>query len=102
RGVILYVRVFDGAIAKNAQIKMMATRAAGIALEVGALKPGMIPGASLHTGEIGYVVTNLKSTREAKVGDTITLATHPATEQLPGYRNVQPFVYAGFFPESNE
>ena len=56
----------------------------------------------MQAGEIGYVVTNLKSTREAKVGDTITLSTQPASEQLPGYRDVQPFVYAGFFPESNE
>ncbi|MDB5175625.1 MAG: translation elongation factor LepA [Candidatus Saccharibacteria bacterium] len=102
RGVILYVRVFDGAIAKAAQIKMFATGAPGIALEVGALKPDMTPGKSLESGEIGYIVTNLKSTRQAKVGDTVTLSANPATEPLPGYRNVQPFVYAGFFPESNE
>lgn len=102
RGVILYVRVFDGDIDKNAQIKMIATDANGIALEVGSLKPDMTPGASLKTGEIGYIVTNLKTTRDAKVGDTITLLSNPANEPLPGYRDVQPFVYAGFFPESNE
>lgn len=102
RGVILYVRVFDGAIVKNAGIQMMATGANGIALEVGALKPDMTPGTSLNEGEIGYIVTNLKSTREAKVGDTITLQSKPASQPLPGYKNVQPFVYAGFFPESNE
>ena len=102
RGVILYVRVFDGAIHKSDQIKMMATSASGIALEVGSLKPQMLPDKVLVSGEIGYIVTNLKSTREAKVGDTITLTANPATEPLPGYRNVQPFVYAGFFPESNE
>jgi len=102
RGVILYVRVFDGHIDKNAQIKMMATGANGLALEVGALKPDMHPGKHLQTGEIGYVVTNLKSTREAKVGDTITLTNSPAVEALPGYKDVLPFVYAGFFPESNE
>lgn len=102
RGVILYVRVFDGQISKQANIKMMATSASGIALEVGALKPGMTPEPSLKTGEIGYIVTNLKSTREAKVGDTVTLSSQPATQALPGYRDVQPFVYAGFFPESNE
>lgn len=102
RGVILYVRVFDGSIAKNASIQMMATKAHGIALEVGALKPDMTAGSALSTGEIGYIVTNLKSTREAKVGDTITLSSNPAVAPLPGYRNVQPFVYAGFFPESNE
>ncbi len=102
RGVILYVRVFDGHIARGAQIKMMATSAHGLALEVGALTPEMTPKTNLEPGEIGYVVTNLKSTREAKVGDTITLTTAAASEPLPGYRNVRPFVYAGFFPESNE
>lgn len=102
RGVILYVRIFDGQISKQSNIKMMATSATGIALEVGALKPGMTPEPLLKTGEIGYIVTNLKSTREAKVGDTVTLTGQPATQALPGYRDVQPFVYAGFFPESNE
>jgi GTP-binding protein LepA len=81
---------------------MMATSATGLALEVGALTPDMTAGESLQAGEIGYLVTNLKSTREAKVGDTITLSTNAATQPLPGYRDVQPFVYAGFFPESNE
>jgi GTP-binding protein LepA len=102
RGVILYIRVFDGAISKNDQIKMMATNVSGIALEVGALKPEMTAGQSLQAGEIGYIVTNLKTTRDAKVGDTVTLTAQPATQQLPGYKDVQPFVYAGFFPESNE
>jgi GTP-binding protein LepA len=102
RGVILYVRMVDGAIRKNNQLVMMATKAPGLALEVGALKPDMSPAAGLQTGEIGYIVTNLKSTREAKVGDTVTLANNPATQALPGYKEVKPFVYAGFFPESNE
>lgn len=102
RGVILYVRVFDGQIAKNSQIKMKATGAEGVALEVGSLKPHMLPSARLDTGEIGYVVTNLRSTREARVGDTVTLTAKPADEPLPGYKEVKPFVYAGFFPESNE
>ncbi|HVS58796.1 MAG TPA: translation elongation factor 4 [Candidatus Saccharimonadales bacterium] len=102
RGVILYVRVFDGEIKKNAAIKMIATGAEGLALEVGALKPEMNPSTSIQAGEIGYIVTNLKTTRDAKVGDTITLVAHAAHNPLPGYKDVQPFVYAGFFPESNE
>jgi GTP-binding protein LepA len=102
RGVILYVRVFDGHINRNDQIKMMATSAAGTVLEVGSLKPDMSPGKSLQAGEIGYIVTNLKTTRDAKVGDTVTLLNHPATDPLPGYKDVKPFVYAGFFPQSNE
>ncbi|HJQ08333.1 MAG TPA: translation elongation factor 4 [Candidatus Saccharimonadales bacterium] len=102
RGVILYMRMVDGRIAKSDHIHMMAADGNGIALEVGALKPDMSPLASIETGEIGYIVTNLKSTREAKVGDTVTLAKRPATEPLPGYQDVKPFVYAGFFPDSNE
>jgi GTP-binding protein LepA len=102
RGVILYIRVFEGEIAKNSPIRMMATGATGLALEVGALQPEMTPGSNLQAGEIGDLVTNLKTTRDAKVGDTVTLVDKPATEQLPGYKDVQPFVYAGFFPESNE
>lgn len=102
RGVILYVRIVDGQISKSSQIKMLATGAEGIALEVGALKPGMSPGKDLKAGEIGYIVTNLRSTREAKVGDTVSLTNNPAASALPGYKDVKPFVYAGFFPESNE
>lgn len=102
RGVILYVRVFDGEISKNSPIKMMATGASGLALEIGALTPDMEPDQKLSQGEIGYIVTNLKSTREARVGDTVTLVGHAASVPLPGYQNVQPFVFAGFFPESNE
>ena len=102
RGVILYVRVVDGQINKAAEITMMSTKSDGLALEVGHLNPAMNPDQSLKTGEIGYIVTNLKSTREAKVGDTVTLAQNKSTNQLPGYKEVLPFVYAGIFPESNE
>ncbi|MEK9195978.1 MAG: translation elongation factor 4, partial [Patescibacteria group bacterium] len=106
RGVILYVRVIDGQISKNSDIKMMATDAEGIALEVGSLQPAMKPSQSLNTGEIGYIVTNLKTTRDAKVGDTVTLVDPNGARTdlapLPGYKDVKPFVYAGFFPESNE
>lgn len=102
RGVILYVRIVDGNIKKSDTIEMLATGASGLALEVGQLSPAMLPGDSLDTGEIGYIVTNLKTTRDAKVGDTVTVRRAPASEPLPGYRNVKPFVYAGFFPVSNE
>jgi GTP-binding protein LepA len=76
RGVILYVRVVDGQIAKNDEIKMLATGAHGLALEIGHLSPKMTPDPTLATGEIGYIVTNLKTTRDAKVGDTVTLAKY--------------------------
>ncbi len=121
RGVVLYVRVVEGEIRKNAEILMMAAGKKGLALEVGILTPKMTPKDRLSAGEIGYIVTNLKTTREAKVGDTVTLAkslivreneeakTHEIVNAkgevltpLPGYKNVLPFVYAGFFPVSND
>lgn len=102
RGVILYVRVFDGMLGKSDSMHMIGTGSTGIALEVGCLKPDMRVTDKLDAGEIGYVVTNLKSTREARVGDTVTLTKNPAIEALPGYKEVKPFVYAGFFPDSNE
>lgn len=101
RGVVLYVRVIRGAISKNAEIKMMSKGVEGIALDVGILTPKMQAKAELKEGEIGYIVTNLKTTREAKVGDTITLVKMPAKQPLPGYKEVLPFVYAGFFPVAN-
>ena len=103
RGVVLYVRVVDGKLDKNSNITMLATKADGLALEVGQLKPKMTAQASLSSGEIGYIVTNLKSTREAHVGDTIALTKQVSqTRPLSGYKTVKPFVYAGFFPVSNE
>lgn len=102
RGVILYVRAVDGEIKKGDAIEMIATGASGLALEVGALSPVMSSSGSIATGEIGYVVTNLKTTRDAKVGDTVTTRRSHTEAALPGYKDVQPFVYAGFFPISNE
>ena len=102
RGVILYVRVVDGEVKKADSIDMMATSANGIALEVGSLNPAMSPSSVLASGEIGYIVTNLRTTRDARVGDTVTIRRRPATDILPGYKLVKPFVYAGFFPVSND
>jgi len=102
RGVILYVRIVDGMIKKGDIIQMIATGAEGIALEVGVLHPTMKAGDELGTGEIGYVVTNLRTTRDARVGDTVTTKRSYTVAQLPGYKLVKPFVYAGFFPVSND
>ena len=106
RGVVLYVRLVDGQLAKGASIRMTATGAKALALEVGHLAPGMMADSALTTGQIGYIVTNLKTTREARVGDTVTVGSgepdSAKVNPLPGYREVKPFVYAGFFPTSNE
>lgn len=102
RGVILYVRVIDGSIKKSDTLEMLATSANGLALEVGSLSPTMTPKTELATGEIGYIVTNLRTTRDARVGDTVTVRRNAAKDMLPGYKLVKPFVYAGFFPVSND
>jgi GTP-binding protein LepA len=102
RGVVLYMRVIDGTIKKGDVIEMLATNANGLALDVGALSPMMVPGPELKTGQVGYIVTNLKTTRDARVGDTVTVKRAHSDDMLPGYLHVKPFVYAGFFPVSNE
>lgn len=102
RGVVLYTRVFSGSVPKSSEIHMMATGVDGLALEVGSLSPEMKPTPELATGEIGYIVTNLKTTAEARVGDTITLTKAQASEALPGYKEVKPFVFSGIFPSSND
>ncbi len=101
RGVILYVRQFDGRIDKGAPIKMLGAGTEGVALEVGSLTPEMRPADSLQAGEIGYIVTNLKSTHSGRVGDTVSTADAKAVP-LAGYKDILPFVYAGFFPDSHE
>jgi GTP-binding protein LepA len=102
RGVILYLRIIDGTLHKNDSVVLMASRAHGLAVETGIFLPGQTPQAELSTGSIGYVVTNLKSISEAHVGDTVTLSSHAAPHALAGYQKVKPFVFAGFFPSSQE
>lgn len=102
RGVVLYVRLVDGLVKKGDALEMLGTKANGLALEVGHLSPNMNADTNLTTGEIGYIVTNLRSTREARVGDTITNKNSASDNPLPGYKLIKPFVYAGFFPVSND
>jgi len=102
RGVLLYLRIVDGQMSKSDLVQLMASKQTGNIIETGVFKPKQTPAPHLATGQIGYVVTNLKSIEEARVGDTVTLAKGPATEPLPGYRAVQPFVFAGFFTSSAE
>lgn len=102
RGVILFLRIVDGELKKGEQIKLMASGQGGMIVESGVFKPKQVAAPLLATGQIGYVVTNLKSIAEARVGDTVTLGKAPATEPLPGYRAIKPFVFAGFFTSSAE
>jgi len=80
----------------------MTAKASGQALEVGYLSPAPVPGSVLASGEIGYIVTNLRSIDTARVGDTVTLLSEPVIKALPGYQEVKSYVYAGLFPVSND
>jgi len=102
KGVIAYVRLVDGAVTGGDRIQMMATGQRAEVLEVGVFSPRMILADDLNAGEVGYIATGLKDVRELQVGDTITLATTPATEPLPGYRPAKPMVFAGLYPTAND
>ncbi len=102
RGVILYVRVTDGSLKKNESLTMFASQKDTIALECGHFNPTMSADTDLTCGQIGYIVTNFKTTADARVGDTVISKTHPASEALPGYKKVRPYVYAGFYPTISE
>ncbi len=102
KGVIAYVRVFDGTIRKTDALRMMATDVTVEPVEIGVFSPGMTPVDSLTAGEVGYVATGLKTVRECRVGDTITLAQDSAEAPLPGYKQAKPMVFAGFYPSDND
>ncbi|MHB1136120.1 MAG: translation elongation factor 4 [Coriobacteriia bacterium] len=98
RGVVALIRVVDGSVTKGLKVKMMATSTVTDVEEVGVRRPANMPMDSLGVGEVGYMITGLKDPSLVKVGDTVTLAHHGATEQLPGYREVKPMVFTGLFP----
>ncbi len=99
RGVIVYTRVKQGTLRPGMDIKMMATGAQYKIVEVGTMSPkGLMPREALGAGEVGYVTASIKTVADTQVGDTITAASNPASEPLPGYRQVQPMVYSGVYP----
>ncbi len=98
KGVVAYVRMAAGTLADHERIRFMATDAESEIVELGYFRPQPVPTARLVAGEVGYVATGLKSIREAQVGDTLTLATAPAAEPLPGYHEPLPLVFAGIYP----
>src|SRR5436305_958583 len=86
------ISVVDAKLKKGESITMMGSKQAGLAIESGVFKPSQTPVSHLDTGQIGYIVTNLKSVSEARVGDTVTSLNAPSTEALDGYKQVKPFV----------
>jgi len=99
RGVIVYTRIKQGTVRAGMDIKMMATGATYKVVEVGTMNPlGLTPGDALGAGEVGYITASIKTVADTQVGDTITTVENPATEALPGYRQVQPMVFSGVYP----
>ncbi|HCM43329.1 TPA: elongation factor 4, partial [Candidatus Kaiserbacteria bacterium] len=101
RGVIIYARIFGGHVTKGDTVRFAAAYADFTALEVGVLRPGEFPRATLSEGEIGYIVTGIKKPGIASVGDTI-IAARGGAEPLPGYRSPTPVIWASVYPESQD
>jgi GTP-binding protein LepA len=102
KGVIAYVRIFEGSVAKGQWIKMMSNNVTAEPIEIGIFSPAMKPVDRLTAGEVGYIATGLKTVRECRVGDTVTLRERSADEPLPGYQRIKPMVFAGFYPTEGE
>jgi GTP-binding protein LepA len=102
KGVVAYVRVVEGRIRSTDNLRLMASGAELKPVEIGVFAPTLKPTGELVAGEVGYVATGLKTIRECRVGDTITLAGRSASEPLPGYQKVKPMVFAGIYPVEGE
>jgi GTP-binding protein LepA len=98
RGVVVYVRLFEGILRSGMRIRMMSTGREFTVDEVGFFSPQMTPVTELACGEVGYLIASIKNVRDSKVGDTVTAAARPAAQALPGYRSATPMVFAGIFP----
>ncbi len=98
RGVVTYVRMVDGKLGKRERTLMLSTKAVHETLEIGVISPEPVPSEGLAAGEVGYLITGVKDVRHARVGDTLTSASRPATQALAGYRDPKPMVFSGLYP----
>lgn len=102
RGIIAYFKVVNGVIRRGDMVKFMATGREYDADEVGALKLEMSPREEVRTGDVGYIISGIKTSKEVRVGDTITHVAHPASERIEGFQEVKPMVFAGVYPIASE
>ncbi len=98
RGVVSYVRVVSGRVARGMKVKLFADAASYEVKEVGIFTPGMQAAAALETGDVGYIIANVKSAADVKIGDTYTNLADPCAEPLPGFRQIRPMVFSGIYP----
>ncbi|MDD4822103.1 MAG: translation elongation factor 4 [Bacteroidales bacterium] len=102
RGIIAYFKIVNGTIRKGDEVKFFATNKEYEADEVGVLKLDMAPCAEVSAGNVGYIISGIKTSREVKVGDTITHVMNPCKERIAGFEEVKPMVYAGVYPIETE
>ncbi|NDD66684.1 elongation factor 4 [bacterium] len=102
RGVIIYVRVMSGTLQRGQKISLMAAGSSYDILDIGYFKPKMTPSDGIQTGEVGYIVCNIKSVSDAQIGDTVTDHKQPAQSPLPGYQKAKPMVFCGLYPVDTE
>lgn len=102
KGVIAYIRVFDGTVKKGDEILMMNTNKKFEVVETGIISPNHMPVNQLSAGDVGYIAASIKDIRSCRVGDTITSANRPTEEHLPGYKKATPMVYCGIYPAEGE
>ncbi len=102
RGVIAYFRIMNGVLRKNDKVKFFHTEKEYNAEEIGILQINQVPKDELRAGDVGYIITGIKISKEIKVGDTLTSATNPCTEAIKGFEDVKPMVFAGIYPVDND
>src|SRR5258708_14089646 len=102
KGVVVYVRIMDGAIKKEQRIKLMRDGKEYVVTDIGIFRPGMTPGTELTTGQVGYFTAQIKDIADVHIGDTVTDAFTSATVALAGYKEPKPMVYSGLYPVNNE
>ena len=102
RGVIIYFRIMDGILKKGDKVRFVNMDAEYLADEIGILQLNQIPHKELSAGNVGYIITGIKQSKEVKVGDTITHVDNPCSEAIQGFEDVKPMVYAGIFPVDND
>ena len=102
KGVVIFVRVFDGSVRVGDMMKLMATNKTYEVTEVGVMAPNHVPTKYLRAGDVGYICAAIKRVADARVGDTVTNADHPTEKPLPGYKKVQSMVYCGIYPAEGE
>ncbi len=102
RGVVSYVRVMSGTITRGQKVRLMASGNDSEIKDVGTFRPKMVPCEKLEAGDVGYIIANVKTTADVKIGDTLTESRKPAPEPLPGFKEIHPLVFSGIYPVSTD